>query len=137
MVSFKAHHNSISIHFGHMPTSEWACGRNDKKWTQSSNLLVFSISAKDTPMALAFEVEAPLVEWAEKICVSIPATFKKPFPMSNSGRFHWLMGFVYRDEELILRHGLLSQYLRLSDIAVQGPDRTQQGILWIGGVKGR
>ena len=30
------------------------------------------ISGTETPAALAFEVAAPLVEWAEKIPVSIP-----------------------------------------------------------------
>ena len=37
------------------------------------------ISGADTPTRLALEVDAPLVEWAENVLVSIPADFIMAF----------------------------------------------------------
>ena len=42
-------------------------------------LAALRMSDVDTPTRFAFEVDAPLVEWAEKVLISIPADFTVAF----------------------------------------------------------
>ena len=81
-------------------------------------------------MALAFEVEAPLVEWAENVCVN------SRYPFIDCGRFYRLVRFAYRDEKSVVGRTQISQVLRLFDVAVQGPNWAQQWLLQEGCVEG-
>jgi len=70
----------LRIHYNNIVSSQYSIIHSELQFYD------FNISAEDTPMALAFEVEAPLVEWAEKSVCQFLQPSKTPW--SNIQSWH-------------------------------------------------